>query len=106
MRRVEAEGGTFPLFLPVSRAKGVTLRSEMNTYRMLGPEFGSAVSQRAIVSLVVAIVFRFEIESGQRKICAARLAKEAVIEVEFIERILEGLDLVGLGVGVFIVTWF
>jgi len=55
----------------------------------LGPEFGSAVSQRGIVSFVVAIVFEFEIEGGQREICAARLAKEAVIEVKFIERILE-----------------
>lgn len=63
-------------------------RSERNTYGILGPEFGSAVRQRGMVSFV-AIVFGFEIEGGQREICAARLAKEAVIEAEFIERILE-----------------
>jgi hypothetical protein len=41
-----------------------------------------------MVSLV-AIVFGFEIEGGQREICAAGLAEEAVIEAKFIERILE-----------------
>lgn len=56
---------------------------------MWGPKFGSAVSQRVIVSFVVAIVFRFEIEGCQGEICATRLAKEAVIEVELVERILE-----------------
>jgi hypothetical protein len=55
----------------------------------LGPELGSAIGQRGIVSFVVAIVFGFEIDGGQHEICAARLAKEAVIEVKFIERILE-----------------
>jgi hypothetical protein len=73
----------------MSKAKGVTARSERNTYGFLGPEFGSAVSQRAVVSLVVAIVFGFEVESGQREICAATLSKEAVIEVKCVERILE-----------------
>jgi hypothetical protein len=68
MRRIDAEGGTFP--------------------RILGPEFGSAVSQRSMVSFV-ATVFGFEIEGGHREICAARLAKEAVIDIKFIERILE-----------------
>ena len=55
----------------MSRVKGATVRSERNTYGFLGPEFGSAVSQRTVVSLVVAIVFGFEIEGGQREICAA-----------------------------------
>ena len=37
----------------------------------------------------IAIVFRFEIEGGHREICAARLAKEVMIEVKVIEHILE-----------------
>jgi hypothetical protein len=85
LRRIEAEGRTFP--------------------RTLGPEFGSAVSQRGMVSFV-ATVFGFEIEGGQREICAARLSKEAVTEVKFIERILDRLDPVVLSVNVFVVTWF
>jgi hypothetical protein len=38
---------------------------------------------------LVAIVFSFEIEGGQRETCAARLAKEAVIETKVVKRILE-----------------
>jgi hypothetical protein len=105
VRRVEAEWGTFPLFWPMSKAKGITARSERNTYGFLGPEFWSAVSQCTVVSLVVAIVFGFEVKGGQREICAATLSKKTVIEVKSIERILEWLDPEVLGVGVFIVTW-
>ena len=46
------------------------------------------VSQRGMVSFI-AIVFRFEIEGGHCEICAARLAKEVMIEVKVIEHILE-----------------
>jgi len=67
---------------------GITVRSERNTYGLWGPEFGSAVSQRGTVSFVT-IVFGFEIEGGLHESCAARLAKEAVADVKFIERIPE-----------------
>lgn len=61
-RRVEAGRCTFPLVFffvksRMSRAKGAT---NWNTYRVWGPEFGSAVGERKMV-LVGAIVFRFEI---------------------------------------------
>lgn len=73
----------------MSRAKGLTVRCDRNTYGIFRPEFGSAVGQRGMLSFIGAIVFGFEIEGGQHKICAARLAKEAVFEAKFIERILE-----------------
>ena len=87
-------------------AKGLTVRCERDTYGIFSPEFGSAVGQGGMLTVIGAIVFGFEIESGQHEICAARLAEEAVFEAKFIERILERLHHVHLGGGkVIVVTW-
>lgn len=57
---------------------------------MLVPEFGSAVSQSELV--LIAVVFRFEIQGGLHEIRAAGFTKEAVANAKIVEGFLEGLQ--------------
>ena len=101
---IEAKGGAFPLFGPMSWGKWRGRKSGV-THSVLCPKFGSAGDQATANTLLLrAIELGFEIEGSLDKDRATGFAKEAVAEVHIVKSFLKDLYLRRAQVDIFIVT--